>query len=121
MLHRLLKNAAPYHFLRMDGCARLPLMWPINIFSGIFAIPQPRSNTTYACTPFLISFPHVAFETVPMLIRDSCQLLLFSLCSSPPSVWWCECLKFNTKNLPQHKPFEMVVLQSSLSIHSFPF
>ena len=79
MLHWVLKNAAHYHFLRMNGCAILLFMWPINIFSGIFAIPQPRSNTAYACTPFLISFPHVAFETVPMLIRDKVVNCCFPL------------------------------------------
>ena len=44
-LYRLMKNAARSHFLQADGCAGLPLMWPIKVFSGISTILQPRSIT----------------------------------------------------------------------------
>ena len=56
-LHPLLKNACHSHFLQTDNHASLPFtqpiniqhacpfMRPINIFSRISAIPQPRSNS----------------------------------------------------------------------------
>ena len=43
--HWLLKNVSHSHFLWMGWRASLPSMWPINIFSWIFAMLQPRSNT----------------------------------------------------------------------------
>ena len=39
----VVKNVSSSHFLQMDRRSSLPFMQPINIFSGISAILQPRS------------------------------------------------------------------------------
>ena len=44
-----MKYAARSHLLQTDWHASLPFMQPINIFSGISTIPQPRSNTERQC------------------------------------------------------------------------
>ena len=38
-----MKNVFSSHFLRMDGCASLPVTQTINIFSKIYTILQPRT------------------------------------------------------------------------------
>ena len=41
-------------FLRLDGLTSLPFMPPINIISGIFAIPQHRSNIALGWVPYIM-------------------------------------------------------------------
>ena len=63
-LHRLSKYASRSHFLRTDGHASLPFMQLINIFSKIFTILQPRSNTAIK-----LFSSYVVGENSPMLFK----------------------------------------------------
>ena len=48
-LDRLLQNEARSHFFADEQAASLPFTLPINIFSRISPISQPRSNTDWHC------------------------------------------------------------------------
>ena len=90
----VIKKCSPFSFLRMDRCASLPFMSPINILSGISPIPQPRSITAYL--PTATEFPGNLELLWELLLADSCWTLPIRILTAThaqvdyllPQFWW---------------------------------
>ena len=65
-----MKNAGHSHLLRMDRHASFPFMQLINIFSKIFTILQPRSNTAIK-----LFSSYVVGENSPMTFKYKVKLV----------------------------------------------